>query len=57
MAGMDVAGDIVRFHNQWRDAYTGLRPMAKTVVVLPDDDMEDSGEERYADMSAEYKGL
>lgn len=34
-AGLDAAGDLIRFFQNHSDIYTGLKPIAKTGLVLP----------------------
>lgn len=54
--GMEMAGDVMRFHNRHRrDAYAGLRPMAKTALVLPDSRQMEGAQ--YDEALSEYKGL
>ncbi|KAL2757296.1 hypothetical protein ACRALDRAFT_2051273 [Sodiomyces alcalophilus JCM 7366] len=53
--GMELAGDVMRFHNRHRDTYVGLRPVAKTALILPESrQMEDA---QYDESMSEFKGL
>ncbi|ROT37141.1 hypothetical protein SODALDRAFT_340542 [Sodiomyces alkalinus F11] len=53
--GMEMAGDMMRFHRRHRDVYAGLRPVATTALVLPEGrQMEDA---QYDGSLSEFKGL
>jgi hypothetical protein len=54
--GLAKAGELVSFHKQWSDVYSGLRPSAKTGLVLPQESQREE-EEEYELSSSEYQGL
>ncbi|TLD14914.1 hypothetical protein PspLS_10844 [Pyricularia sp. CBS 133598] len=53
--GLDAAGEVMRFRRNNVDVYKGLRPVAKTALVLPQSSQMEAGD--YAVALAEYKGL
>jgi hypothetical protein len=52
---LPVAGEITRFHKQWRDVYTDLHPTARTGLVLPKQAARSAADHERA--TAEYRGF
>jgi hypothetical protein len=52
---LPVAGEITRFHKQWRDVYTDMRPTARTGLVLPKQLARSAADHEQA--TAEYRGF
>ncbi|KAF4469438.1 hypothetical protein FALBO_3658 [Fusarium albosuccineum] len=52
---LDIAGQITRFHKKWSHIYDGLRPVAKTGLVLPD--RAQMTAEQFEEAVSEYRGL
>lgn len=50
--GLEVAGQIMRFHRSWKQVYDGLRPVAKTGLVLPEETQSN-----FEESESEYRGL
>ncbi|KAH7309549.1 glycosyl hydrolase 6-domain-containing protein [Stachybotrys elegans] len=54
--GLEEAAEIMRFHKQWQEVYTGLRPIAKTGLVLPRSAQRENSTE-YEQSLNEYQGI
>ncbi|KAI5926230.1 glycosyl hydrolase 6-domain-containing protein [Camillea tinctor] len=52
---LGVASEITSFHKKWKDVYDGLRPVAKTGLVLPNGDTMSGA--RYEESLSEFRGL
>ncbi|KAJ4167423.1 hypothetical protein NW754_011238 [Fusarium falciforme] len=52
---LDIAGEITRFHKKWKHVYDGLRPLAKTGLVLPD--RAQMAATQFEEAVSEYRGL
>jgi hypothetical protein len=53
---MKAASEIMTFYKQWRGVYSGLKPCAKTGLVLPHTSQRSNASE-FALSLSEYKGL
>lgn len=53
--GIDKAGEIVRFYQDNKDVYAGLKPVSRTGLVLPQS--RQMNETNYELADAEYKGF
>lgn len=54
---LSEAGELMRFHKQWRDVYTGMRQTAKIGLILPRLANMNNDEEQFDAAMEEYKGL
>lgn len=52
---LDIAARITRFHRDWKDIYAGMRPIAKTGLIAPDEALMNSSQ--YEDALSEFQGL
>lgn len=53
--GLDVGAELTNFHRKWKDVYDGLRPVARTGLVLPD--KTQINETQYEEAESEFRGL
>jgi hypothetical protein len=53
--GIEKAGEVMSFYRKWKDVYTGMVPVAKTGLVLPQERQMNESDYELAD--SEYKGL
>ncbi|KAL2202781.1 hypothetical protein CC79DRAFT_1178948 [Sarocladium strictum] len=55
-SGLDAAGDLMRFYRDQSDVYAGMRPIAKTGLVLPQEVLFKNAT-RLERARSEFKGL
>lgn len=53
--GMKMASELMNFHAKWKNIYAGLKPVAKTALVLPHSSQRNASS--FASSLSEYQGL